>query len=53
MSDDKKNVPDRELDDLSGGRGIEGREPVTRGHEPEVVGHAKTPEFIERGRERE
>jgi hypothetical protein len=52
MSDDKKVVPDKDLDDLSGGRGIEGGEPA-RGHEPEVIGRSKTPEFIERGRDKE
>jgi hypothetical protein len=53
VSDDKKTVPDRELDDLSGGRGIEGHEPGSRGHEPEVIGRGKTPELIDRNRERE
>jgi hypothetical protein len=47
MSDDKKAVPDPELDDLSGGRAVEGRGPI--GHEPDVMGRSKTPEFIERG----
>lgn len=50
---DKKPIPEKDLDNLRGGKGAE-EEIHVRGKEPEVVGRPREPEIvIGRGHERD